>query len=460
MPDPRRWPDRMSATDAVFWTLGRAGAGRPTTAVLLEFGRTVDERQVRVALQQLCDLWPRLGQRVVAVPFAAAPPEWIDDEGFALDNHFQRIAAPAEALPFLAAVRRRLSVPLREDRPLWQATLFDRAGAGTHALLIEVHHAATEGLGISRLLQAIEATHLQPSPRRGPAGRTPRLATPDALLWRALQYGIEELGESAGQLPAGLVDVLSAPLRHPEAIGRVLTGAVSEWFRWNRTSTTSRVAEARQRSRRLLTAEFDVRDLDAICAAGAVTADEVITTVLAAGLAAAWDELGPAPAALNVLAPVTVAGRPLPALVSASIAPAVLAPAPWLAVVARTWREVDGPQRLRGYDVFARALQGLPDPLVRSIGCEWLGAGNAAHLTLPGPARSMRFAGETVARLWCFPPLPGSPPVAVSAHVYRRRLHLGFDLDPHRAPDPGDLVAAIGDAWKQLRAAVLRPQLR
>lgn len=459
MPDPRRWPDRMSATDAVFWALGRAGAGRPTTGVLLEFGRTVDEGPVRVALRQLCAAWPRLRQRVVEVPFAAAPPEWIEDEGFALDDHVHRIAVPAEHLPFLAAVRRRLSVPLREDRPLWQATLFDRAGSGTNALLIEVHHAATDGLGISRLLRAIETAHQEPPAQSQTGARTPRLATPDALLWRALQFGIEELGEIGGEFPGGLVDALAAPLRHPGSAGRVLGAAVSEWFGWNRTAETTRVAEARQRSRRLVTAEFDARDLDAICTDAAVTRDTAITTMLAAGLAAAWDEFAPAPSALDVLAPVTIDGRPMPALVFATIAPAHLAPAQWLGVVAQTWRDIDGAQRLRSCDVVARALQGFPVALVRSVAREWLGTGNAAHLTLPGPARTLRFAGEPVTRVWCFPPLPGSPPVAVSAHVYRRRLHLGFDLDLHRAPDPADLVAAIADAWKQLRASARRPRL-
>lgn len=458
MPDPRRWPDRMTAADAVFWTLGRAGNCRPTVAVLLRFARAPDPGRLRTTLQALCDSWPRLTQRVVPVPLAAAPPEWIADDTFALDRHLQRTVVPDDPAALLAALRAQLARPLPEDRPLWRVTRFAGDGAAT-ALLFEIHGAATEGAGVDALLARLDDRLLAQARPGRRLGSTPRLVTPDALLWRALQYGIEEFGEATALLP-DLADLGRAAVGvDPAAAAGLLGRAATALAELAGGADTALVAGARRRSRRLHLATIDFRGADAVAAALAVPPQALVAAVVAAGLDAAAAGAGRRPLPLDLLLPVASATHPRGALVTLRLDATSGSALERAADLGRSLATLDGERQQRGAALVARVLQAVPAGVAGRIPATVLGGSNLACLTAAGPARAQRFAGQPLAEVTCLPPLFGAPPVAVAAHVSRGRLQLGFDLDPHLAPEPAVLAAGVGSAWRALRAAAQRSRL-
>ena len=458
MPDPQRWPDRMRAIDAVFWTLGRAGAARPNTSVLLRFAAPLQERRVRAALLDLCEAVPRLRQRVVPVPLDVAPPEWIEDESFALDNHFAKAAAAATPLAFLAAVRRHIDAAMPEDRPLWRATFF--AGApGGDALLLDIHHCATDGLGISRILHALDGAGRERRASGSTTSLTPRLTTADALLWRGLQFGIEEAGESLTLVREAIADAASAPISSAAQMLRAAGIAGSAITRLLRPAAPTAISAARQRSRRLVTAEIQVAALYRASDAAATPVDAVVVAALSAGLAAAWHERDRRSRPIDVLLPVSGDDPLHPTLVATTIERASRSAGQQLLAVSGALERLGVEQRLRFYNVAARALQALPDSVSDAFASSLTSAGDSVHLTTPGTGRATRFAGERLEAIHCFPPLIGTPAIALSAHLYRRRLHLGIDVDLHTAPDPAEIVTAVHHAAVELRGLVARRQL-
>lgn len=445
----------MRASDSIFHTLGRAGECRPTTAALLRFAKPCDEGALRRALSELCDAVPRLHQRVVPVPFDAAPPEWIDDEAFALPHHLHVVSAPSTPAAFLADVRRRLGLELREDRPLWHATYYGDAPGGA-ALLLVVHHSATDGAGIGSILGVLEGDASSAFSPGSLSSLTPRLVTPDALLWRALQFGIEELGETADLARASVVDSTASPLTSVGDLTRMASNALEALTKGIGESQASSTRNARRRSRRLLAFEIEMKQLDALAATVQASHEAVVTTLVASGLDAARGEARREPCGLDVLVPKLSTSLSHPSLVWMRTNLKAEQVGRRFVEIAGAIDRLDADVEQRRTAVLARMLAGAPANVVRGIGAAFGGRGDWLHLTPSGASRAIRFAGERVTAIHPFPPLAGDPPNAIAAHLYRGRLHLGIDIDLHTSPDPVDLQNALHEAWANLRTQVQR----
>ncbi len=443
----------MRASDSICHTLGHAGECRPTTAALLRFAKPCDEGALRRALSELCDAVPRLRQRIVPVPFDAAPPEWIDDEAFALPHHLHLVSAPNSASAFLADARRRLGLELREDRPLWHATYYNEAPGGP-ALLLVVHHSATDGAGIGSILGVLDGDMSSAFTPGSLSSLTPRLVTADALLWRAVQFGIEELGETADVARASLADTAASPFAAIGDVTRRASNALEALTTGIQGSRPGSTRKARRRSRRLVTFEIEMKQLDALAATVHTSPEAVVTALISTGLEAAWSEARREPLGLDVLLPMVATSLPHPSLVWARTGPSAQPPGRRLVELAGHLDRLDPEIEQRRYAVLARMLAGTPANIVRALGAAFGSRGNWLHLTPAGAARAIRFAGERVTAIHAFPPIAGDPPIALAAHVYRGRLHLGLDIDLHAAPDPAEVQNALHDTWASLRTQV------
>lgn len=162
--------ERMRGEDAVFIHFERMGEPCHTLKVVVldpgERGRPVTLHELRTTLDAYLPLYPRARQRVVSAPALRGLPFWVDDPDFDLDLHVSERVLPAPGGPrelddvcsSLASSRLDLA------RPLWDATLVHGMESGHQAVVVRLHHAVSDGMGVVRLLERVTSD----SPQRPP----------------------------------------------------------------------------------------------------------------------------------------------------------------------------------------------------------------------------------------------------------------------------------------------------
>ncbi len=93
-------------------------------------------------------------RRAIAAPFAAGHERWVTDPHFSINRHLKHLDAPA---PYNLSALCEMTVslfnePLDRDRPLWQMYYVDGLADGSAALLLRMHHASIDGIGVIEML--------------------------------------------------------------------------------------------------------------------------------------------------------------------------------------------------------------------------------------------------------------------------------------------------------------------
>ena len=118
MADDVEFESRMSDADALMWTIEKDPLLRSTITTVMVFDRPDRPRAaLRLRLDRVSRVIPRLRQRVQGHPCSVAPPRWDVDPNFDLDYHlrFTRAAPWAERHPTTRPPARRAR-PGRADR--------------------------------------------------------------------------------------------------------------------------------------------------------------------------------------------------------------------------------------------------------------------------------------------------------------------------------------------------------
>src|SRR5262245_48258474 len=148
---------RMSDAEAIMWAVERDPSLRSDfcNLTILEH-RPADERLL-VSLERALAAIPRLGQVVVDAPLRIVPPDFADDPDLDVRSHvhYVTVPAPGDERALLDVCAELTERPLDRDRPLWEFTLVEGLAEGRSALLQQVHHTITDGVGGLRLSRAL-----------------------------------------------------------------------------------------------------------------------------------------------------------------------------------------------------------------------------------------------------------------------------------------------------------------
>jgi WS/DGAT/MGAT family acyltransferase len=283
--------ERLSGLDATFLAMETTTVRLHVSAVVVLEPPAPDDDgasvlpfdRIRRMVEQRLHLVGALRRRVVRVPFGLHHPVWVEDPDFDLDYHLRRASLPAPGGPdelsaFVADVVAR---PLDLERPLWEMYLVEGLESGHLAVVVKIHHAATDGVSGAGALAAFFDV-----------GREPGVATPDRS-WRPDHVPSE---------PELLAGALSSLIRYPEkatfALRRTL-GVVRDLaernrrlreeddltpppapFRAPRTSLNGAISA----HRRLGLAQAPLDDLRAVRSRFGGTVNDVVLTVVAGAL--------------------------------------------------------------------------------------------------------------------------------------------------------------------------------
>src|SRR4029453_15592973 len=182
--------DRMTALDAAFYHLERAGqllhvGGIYTVDGPLDYDRTLADLSAKL------HLIPRYTQRVIPVPLNLGHPTWEPARGFDIRMHVVRhvLRPPGDDDQLRSLASRLFAEPLDRSRPLWELHQIDGYRGDRSAILAKVHHAMIDGVSGVQLLGVMFDVSPTPSPPPpAPQGvELPPPPTPSTQAVRALE---------------------------------------------------------------------------------------------------------------------------------------------------------------------------------------------------------------------------------------------------------------------------------
>ena len=456
------------------WRLGRHDPRmRSTMTLVVACAGRIDERALAARLTRVCELVPRLRDRIVAGPLAAIPPRWVPDPDFDLSRHVDGAVAPAGPAGLLGVAESVVATDFRPDRPPWRAVLVRTAGGD--GLVLHLHHSYTDGVGGVRLVA--ELFSFEPQPGVGPERERERDGGAAGSAGSA--GGSGAAGASGGD--GGPLEQLWADLEDEAHRAVRLAGRAVPWAMRSVVSARRQPAgmlEAADRIRRHLTAQVGAATspasplmmsrsaglglhsltlpLDGLRAAGkrvGGTVNDAFLAGLLGGLRDWHRKHGPVPPSLRLAIPINsrggAAGLEMVNQIFGAVLRGPLGPLDF-DETGRLVHEMVGAVRDQPLQA---AVHDAADVAARTPGLVPVLAGALSSMdvlasNVPGPPWTLWLGDAEVTAMIPFGPRSGA---ALNATLisYRDAAHLGLNVDPAAVGDPGVLLDCIEAAFAE-----------
>src|SRR5262245_15852888 len=451
--------DRMTALDAAFYHLERAGqllhvGGVYTADGPLDYQRTLADLSAKL------HLIPRYTQRIVPVPLNLGHPTWEPARGFDVRlhvvRHALRLPGDDEQLRNLAS--RLFAERLERSRPLWELHQIDGYRGDRSAILAKVHHCMIDGVSGVQLLGVM--FDVTPSPQTPPPAperfEAPPLPTPSAQAWRAL-------GDAAATTVEGL-RALGGLLRHPAEAWDELqetVGSLGELLRLvlapiPQTPFNGFVGS----QRRIEWATFSLNEVKAVKNRLGGTVNDVILATITGALRRYLEDRGwnPDRAELRAMCPVNVRTKDehlkLGNRVSAMMAPlpvGILDPLERLRQVRTAMEQVKGSGESARMMRLMELLSYVPAPIQHQLGWVQMFPVNTICTNVPGPPVSLYFQGRRLDKMIPIVPLAQGVGLAFAILSYADSITIGANLDPALITDGQRITVHLRESFEELR---------
>jgi hypothetical protein len=415
----------LDAEDARILAL-ESGTVRGHTCKVIVVGGEHGAEEVRAAMSQRLGAFPRLRQRLAP---ATVAPAWIDDPGFAIEEHVVA-RGPADDAGLRRVAGDAMTRQLDRDRPLWAIDVVSPLAGGRTALVWRIHHAIADGMTAMKMARGLLfEPDGEPPGERAPATRADPPAHEATRAMRA-----------ATRMPASL------------------------WRQLGPRGLPTPLDRAAGPRREVAFVDADLERLRAIGHAAAVraTVNDVVLAAVAGGLRG-WLEMRGAPEeGLRAKVPVSLhsldgadcANRDSFMVVDLPLA--VADPLERLCAVARATRACKARRDAETLDAFFRDLSHLSRALGRRAQ-RWamnprVFAVNVSNV--PGPRGPQRVLGSPLLELHSLAEIANRHALRVSVVSAAGRISFGLCADPDAVGDLDVLTGSIEREIHALGAAV------
>jgi WS/DGAT/MGAT family acyltransferase len=452
--------ERLSADDRLILSVDAAWPQDVGALAILDGERLLDAdgsvriEAVREAIGARLHLVPRFRQRVVTPRRRLGGPLWVDAPAVDLAHHVRerRLPPGSGEVELLAAVEEHRRQRLDRRRPLWEMWLLPGLEGGRVGLFMRMHHVIGDGRAAMTIVAAFLDRLAYPPPVPSAPWRPGRRPSARALLRDDLERRRRGLG-------AGI-----SVLRHPMALGRRLVGMLPEMRELlaEKPGADTSLNRVIGPSRRLALIRASAIDLRRVARLHGATVNDVLLTVIAAGLRAVLVARGEPTngVTMRVFVPVSLRGR-LRGTVEGNRVSQMAVPLRLdIADPARRLRWVAAETAAR-----KRRSRTTLEPLFRTGLVRRLMLAaiirqrvNVTTASLTGPRQPLYLAGARVLELFPFVNLIGNQPLGVGALSYAGALEIGVVADADAYPDLDVFAAAVdADLARLLRPAAQAP---
>ncbi len=454
----------MSESDALIFRIERNPLLRSTIVGVWVLDELPPRWRMDRAIDRALERLPRMRQRVV--DDAVTTPRWVDDEYFELDAHYSWARLPGEKArrrDVLEYAQRLGDRAFDKDRPLWELVVIEGMTKGRAAIVMKVHHAIADGLGMVEMLahmvdlDASGAGHedhddeaaAELERARASAGRRPARS----LLHRAATEAAtgRRMGEATLRAAAELA---RDPIGSIQQFGRT-TGSVARIVKPTTTPLSPLMTG------RSMTGRFDVlrcplSDLRRAAKAVDSTVNDAFIAFVLDGLWRYHDALGASCDRLRLNMPISVrtadeTGDATNHFVPTRMEIDVGAAEPLMrveSVRARLRAARDEPALPYVNDISAAIGRLGQAASVSLLGSMMLGCDVTAS-NVPGPLFPVWMAGSRIAQFYAFGPPAGSA-LNVTLFSYDHTVHVALHTDVAAVIDGDLLVESTAAAIDEL----------
>lgn len=449
-------PARLSALDATFLEAETPHTPLHVGALLLLEGEPLLDHsgalridEIRAEIAAHLPRCPRMLQRVAAVPFGR--PAWEDDSQFDLANHVHRVHLPAPGTRTqLEQLCSELQMAvLDRSRPLWEMWFVDGLEDGSVGLVYKVHHAVVDGVSAAETFEALLA---EEPPRGQDAIAGPRVppVQPSRRAWlqdaraasRWFAGRATELLVRPGLAVGGLQSLAHLATPSARKADSSLNGPVGA-------------------SRRLVSVSFEVADLKVIGRRHNATVNDIVLTLVAAGMTGLLKARGDDLTHLQVLVPVSRRGEGghdgTGNKVAALFVPLPVGdpdPVATLHGIAADVRERKAGSGVAIMDLLLRWSDTLPMALLGPASRQLVNHQPFVHLVVTnvrGSTQPLSLLGAQIKEIVPIVPLGGNLTLGVAVLSYAGHLVVGVHADADACADVGRVTEGIEEAYAQLR---------
>jgi diacylglycerol O-acyltransferase / wax synthase len=463
MADEVEFESRMSAADALMWTIEKDPLLRSTITSVMVFDGPLDHDGMRRRLDRVSRVIPRLRQRVQSHAFSLAPPRWDVDPNFDLDYHLRFIRIGHPDAPGCLRHVFDIAEPVAMQgfdraRPLWEFVVVDGLDGDRSALITKIHHSITDGVGGIKLLMElldlerhVPDEELPEAPVAAPRGETGRMA--DALAYQG-RRSVGGLAHLAGSARAQAGRVRSDPL----GIGTQALATAGSVARMVSPATTplSPLMTGRSLSVHFDTLGLPIAPLKRAAKLVGGKLNDAFVAGVTGGLGRYHRELGMPVDQLRMTMPINIRRADATAVAGNQFAPARFAvPVGIVDPLARmnAGRELMAAQRrepgLGLSDALAEVINRLPATASTGLFGSMLKGIDFVTSNVPGPPIPVYLVGARLERQIAFGPMTGAA-ANITVLSYVDELDLGVTTDPRAVDHPDLFMACLRQGFDEI----------
>jgi WS/DGAT/MGAT family acyltransferase len=456
----------MSDADAALWHAERDPRLRSTIVLVCELDSLPDRARFDESIAYTLAQIPRLRQRVVEDALRIAPPRWEDDPHFDPRFHvrFMTLGGQGTLRSLLDMAEPIAMQAFDKDRPLWELYLVDGLAGGRAGMILKLHHAVSDGMGLVRMTGALVERTRERDPRKAGASadfeRASERSEGDRLRDAARRRG-EQQRTSAERLGRALLGGVRNLLRDPRGAIDDARAVAESIARSLKPVSEPMSPIMRERGMALRLSGFTVGLTELKRAGDALggTLNDAFVTGIAGGLRLYHEKRGAPVDELRMTMPINLREGDKAKKAGNQFAPARFLVPIALADPQGRLREIQTrvrEQRSERALPFIDDVMGVINALPRAAALQLLGgmlkAIDFVTSNVPGPRFAVYLGGAKIERMFPFGP-PAGAAVNVTLYSYDGTCHIGVNCDRAAVPDAELLTECLEAGIEEVLAA-------
>ena len=442
----------MSENDAVLWHIERDPQLRSTITALMILDQPPEQDRFDEILSRAVHAIPRLRQRVVSDDRGIAPPRWEIDPLFEPEYHIRhgRVGGEGTLRDLLETLEPIAMQAFDKDRPLWELHQLDGLADGKAGLVLKVHHAISDGVGLVDMTAALVEFERDPGelPPRPPAelGEPVQRSSEGEHQRRAIRHQAETGIRRGLGAAAALGRGAAKMMRDPIGTSRTIADTTTSIARTVRPVSEPLSPIMRDRSLGVCFNELRV-EVDQLKAA-AKACDGKLNDAFVAGVLGGMDRYhhhhGAPVEELRMTMPINIRTEDDKGVAGNAFAPArftvpvgITDPAERVAAVAELVKKERAEPAYPLTGQIAAGLFALGPAVFTRLTGSMLKSIDFVTSNVPGPPFPMYSAGALIERNIPFAPLGGAG-ANITLLSYNGFADVGINTDPAAVPD-GDV---------------------